>query len=100
MPASAANRALFDRQAIGTSCLPPEGDTRVAQPTQPSRLIDSIIFWVLGSALFIVIALVPAVLLSAYFWDGLRVHYVVVPTSLVIVLLLWAASVFRTNATD
>ena len=72
----------------------------MVQPPQTSRLIDTIIFWVLGSALFVVIALIPAVLLGAYFWEGPAVHYVVVPASIVIFLLLWVASIFRTTATD
>ena len=72
----------------------------MVQPPRTSRLIDTIIFWVLGSALFIVVAFVPAVLLGAYFFDGFTVHYVVVPASIVIFLLLWAASIFRATATD
>ena len=71
-------------------------------PTAPNKPLDrhDHLLGSLGSALFIVVAFVPAVLLGAYFFDGFTVHYVVVPASIVIFLLLWAASIFRATATD
>ena len=59
--------------------------------------IDTIVFWLLGSALFTTIALVPAVLL-AFFYGGLFVHGVVITACAVILLLLWLGSIFRPAA--
>ena len=58
------------------------------------RWIDTIVLWLLGSALFITITFVPAVLL-AVFYGGLFVHGVVLTACAVIFLLLWLTSIFR-----
>ena len=61
-----------------------------------SNLRDRVIFWVLGSALFLSIGLLPNVLYSRYL-DGMTVHKYTYITVTVVFLLLWVASKFRTS---
>jgi hypothetical protein len=50
-----------------------------------------IVFWLLGAALFVAIALMPN-LLMAWFYTGGRVHAIVLPTIVVLIALLWGSS--------
>ena len=58
------------------------------------RLFDRVVLWVLGTALFLSISLLPNVLFSRYLVAG-TVHMIVLPTCAVVLLLLWVASRFR-----
>ena len=60
-----------------------------------SNLIHRVIFWVLGTALFLSIGLLPNVLYSRYL-GGTTVHLITYPTVGVVILLLWIASKYRT----
>ena len=62
----------------------------MSQSNGPS-LASRIAFWVLGSALFLSIALLPNLLLT-WFYTGVRVHSIVVPLVAVIVALIWGTS--------
>jgi len=57
---------------------------------QPSPL-SRILFWVLGLALFLTLALLPNLLLT-WFYTGGVVHAIVVPTAMVILALIWGTS--------
>ena len=50
-----------------------------------------IAFWLLGSALFLSIALLPNLLFTWFYTAG-RVHVIVVPLAAVIVALMWGTS--------
>ena len=56
-----------------------------------SSVIERLVFWLLGTALFLTIALLPNLLL-AWFYTGGRAHTIVVPTSIVLLLMLWGSS--------
>ena len=71
---------------------------RVANALLVNRLIDTVVFCFLGSALFITIAFVPAVLLGI-FYSGVFVHGVVLSACSFIFLLLWLASKYRAPMT-
>ena len=54
-------------------------------------MIDRLVFWVFGTALFLTIALLPNLLL-AWFYTGGRAHTIVIPTSVALFLVLWGSS--------
>ncbi len=54
-------------------------------------MIERPVFWVFGTALFLTISLLPNLLL-AWFYLGGRVHTIVIPTTLVLLLVLWGNS--------
>ena len=60
------------------------------------NLTDRVIFWVLGTALFLSIGLLPNVLYSRYL-DGMTVHLYTYATVAVVFLLLWIASKYRAS---
>ena len=66
----------------------------MVETPQQERWIDTIVFWLLGGALFFTIALLPNILL-AVFYGPVAVHIIVVTACSFILLLLWVASVFR-----
>ena len=66
----------------------------MVETPQQHRWIDTIVFWLLGGALYVAIALLPAILMGYFFFGGVIVHAIVVPTSFFIFLLLWVASAF------
>ena len=64
--------------------------------SNPPNLVNRLVFWLLGSALFLVIALLPNLLL-AWFYTGGRAHAIVVPIVAVIMALLWGTSFLTPN---
>ncbi len=54
-------------------------------------MIQKLLFWVLGTALFLTIALLPNLLLAWFYTRGLA-HTIVIITSLVLLLVFWASS--------
>lgn len=62
----------------------------MTQSNSPS-LVHRIIFWLLGSALFLSIALLPNLFL-AWFYTGGEVHRMLVPLVAVILALIWGSS--------
>jgi hypothetical protein len=64
--------------------------------SKQSNLTDRVIFWVLGTALFLSIGLLPNVLYSRYL-NGMTVHIYTYLTVAVIFLLLWIASKYRAS---
>ncbi len=64
-------------------------DERVGQSSKAGRIV----FWVLGGAFFLTIALLPNLLL-AWFYTGGRAHMIVVPTAAVALGLMWGSQAF------
>ncbi len=58
-----------------------------------SSKVGRIIFWILGGALFLTIALLPNLLL-AWFYTGGTAHMIVVSTAAVAIGLLWGSQAF------
>ena len=56
-------------------------------------LVSRVLFWILGTALFLTISLLPNLLL-AWFYTGGRVHAIVVPITAAIGALIWVTSKF------
>ena len=95
---SLAYSSLFDRAILAGSCYYLMSHDRVTSKPPGRLLIDTIVFWFLGSALFITIAFVPAVLLGV-FYSGFFVHGVVLSVCCFIFLLLWLASKYQAPRT-
>ena len=62
----------------------------MSQSNGPS-LVSRVVFGLLGSALFLSVALLPNLRLT-WFYTGGRVHSIVVPLVAVIVALMWGTS--------
>ena len=58
-----------------------------------SSKVGRIIFWILGGALFLTIALLPNLLL-AWFYTGGTAHMIVVSIAAVAIGLLWGSQAF------
>ena len=61
--------------------------------TPDARLLDRIIFWILGTALYLVIGVVPPILAATFSADS-TIRMVMYGGPLVLVSLVWAASTF------
>jgi len=59
--------------------------------SNPPSLVNRIVFWLVGSALFLSIAILPNLLLT-WFYTGGRTHAIVVLTVAVLLALLWGSS--------
>ena len=68
-------------------------------PSTQTNWLHRITFWVLGTALFLAISLLPNLLL-AWFYTGGRVHSIVVPTVIILTGIMWASSRLTTSCTD
>ena len=55
-------------------------------------MVGQLVFWVVGTALFLTIALLPNVLLAWWFYNGGQTHTVVVPTVVLLFVVLWGSS--------
>jgi hypothetical protein len=60
-------------------------------------VIERILFWLVGAALFLAVAILPNLLL-AWFYTGGRVHAIVIPTCAVLCALMWGSSRTRRQA--
>ena len=54
-------------------------------------MIDRLVFWVGGTALFLAVALLPNLLL-AWFYTGGQAHAIIVPVALLLLLVLWGSA--------
>ena len=70
----------------------------MTQSNSPS-MAHRIVFWLLGGALFISVALLPNLLL-AWFYTGGEVHRMVVPLVAVIMALMWGSSFLIPRESD
>ena len=70
----------------------------MTQSNSPS-MVHRIVFWLLGGALFISVALLPNLLL-AWFYTGGEVHRMVVPLVAVIMALMWGSSFLIPRESD
>ena len=64
------------------------------------QVVDKVIFWVLGGALFFSIAMLGTILTTfMYTWPATRVAIIEGTATAVCLLLLWAVSVLRPQQT-
>ena len=59
--------------------------------SNPPNLVSRIVFWLLGAALFVSIAILPNYLLTKFYTGG-QAHSTVVPLVAVILGLMWGSS--------